>query len=89
LLNGLFERPARVFSVVISRITHKRSNAIADPLRLRVNRGGLMLIRIRCRDKQRGKESINEGKGANSSSAINRKARYTEGKPEIRILQII
>jgi hypothetical protein len=48
-----------------------------------------MPIRIRCRDKQRGRELINEGKGVNSSLAINRKARYTGRKPEIRILQII
>ena len=45
-----------------------------------------MLVRIRCRDKPRGREQIIEGKGVNSSSAINRKTRYTEREPEIRIL---
>ena len=45
-----------------------------------------MLVRIRCRDKPRGGEQIIEGKGVNSSSARNSKARNTDRELKLRIL---
>ena len=51
-----------------------------------IHRGGLMRIRVSCRDKPHGREYTIAGKGVNRFSTRNLQACYADKRPGIRSL---